>query len=138
MSELDEIIRLSMEQANFLRDFHLEVLLVEKDHVRLAAPVGPEVCNNYGYAHGGFYMSLADVTAGLTAFTDGRRYVTQNASFQFLGNIRCGTAYAEGTVLHRGRTVTGVRVEITDENGKLLCEGMISMFSVQMQFSANA
>ncbi len=80
-------------------------------------------------------MTLCDMTAAFAAYTDGRCYVTQNASLQFLGTPHSKGVIAEGTVLHRGKTVTSVRVEVLDESGKLLCEGLFSMYAVQKQFS---
>ncbi len=135
MTDLEKILCLSNDNRHFLRDFCMELVSEELNHVKISAQVQQSVCNNYGYAHGGFLMTLSDVAAGLTAFTDGRNYVTQSSNFQFLGNVKSGMVLAEGTVLHRGKTVTSVRVEVTDESGKLLCEGLFSMFCVQKQFA---
>lgn len=134
MTELEKLLNLSADKMHFLQSFHLDAVSIEIDHVKISAQVQEEVCNNYGFAHGGFLMTLSDVAAGLTSFTDGRNYVTQSSNFQFLGNVQSGTVIAEGTVLHRGKTVTSVRVEVTDENGKLLCESLFSMFCVQKKF----
>lgn len=134
MTEIERRLHERVDNTPFMKDNRLSILRAEPGHVQVSAPVRPQLRNNYGIVHGGFYMSMADTTAGLAALTDGRKYVTQNASLQFLGNVSDGTLYAEGTVLHVGRTVCSVRVEIRNEDGKLLCEGLFSMFAVEMPF----
>lgn len=136
MAELDEIISLCWEEKHFLKEFQLRVEYAENGESKLISPIRKEICNNFGSPHGGFYMTLCDMAATLAAYTDGRRYVTQNCSIQFLGAPHSEQVIAKGSVLHRGKTVTGVRTEITDETGKLICEGLFSMFAVQKQFSS--
>ncbi len=134
MTEIERRLHERVDNTPFMKDNRLSILRAELGRVQVSAPIRPQLRNNYGIVHGGFYMSMADTTAGLAALTDGRKYVTQNASLQFLGNVSDGTLYAEGTVLHAGRTVCSVRVEIRSEDGKLLCEGLFSMFAVEMPF----
>ncbi len=134
MTEIERRLHERVDNTPFMEDNRLSILRAELGRVQVSAPVRPQLRNNYGIVHGGFYMSMADTTAGLAALTDGRKYVTQNASLQFLGNVSEGTLYAEGTVLHFGRTVCSVRVEIRSDEGKLMCEGLFSMFAVDRPF----
>ena len=120
--------------APFMKNYGFVIEEARLDYARLSAPVTDAVRNNYGVVHGGVLMTMADNAAGVAAFTGGQHFVTQNSSFQFLSNIDTGPIFAEATVLHRGRTVASVRVEITDQTGKLLCEGLLSMFVVQKKF----
>ena len=81
-----------------------------------------------GQVHGGLLYSLADVVTGLTARADGRKYVTQSAHVNFIGNVSEGTIIAKGVLVRRGRSITIVRGIVTDANGKLLLETTVDMF----------
>ena len=74
------------------------------------------VTNLMGMVHGGMLYALADVVTGLTARADGRKYVTQSAHINFIRNVSEGTVYAKGILIRRGRSITIVRSEVTDEN----------------------
>ncbi len=134
MTQLEEQIHLYTDNAPYMTDYQMTLVSAEPGKIRLSAPVRKEICNNFGIVHGGVYMSIADTAAGLAAFTLGQSYVTQNSSFQFLRSARSGSIFAEGTVLHSGKTVASVRVEITDEDGNLLVESLFSMFAVRLPF----
>ena len=90
--------------------------------------VHPNGLNLMGQVHGGLIYSLADVVTGLTARADGREYVTQSAHINFIGNVSSGTVIARGLLIRRGRTITIVRGEVTDEKGKLLADVTVDMF----------
>ena len=104
--------------------------MAEENSSRVYAEVREESRNPYGYVHGGLLMTMADCAAGMAARGDGRKYVTQNISIHFIANIKEGGLTADAQVIHRGRTVTLVRVEIKAETGKLLAEASVSMFCV--------
>ena len=92
--------------------------------------VHPDGLNIMGMIHGGLLYSLADVVTGLTARADGRKYVTQSAHVNFIGNVSQGRVTARGILVRRGRVITIVRGEVTDENGKLLADVTADMFCV--------
>ena len=107
---------------------YIETDLVEPDHVRMRVTLRPEHYNMLGIPHGGLYFTLADDAAGMTAMTDGCSYVTQNTDFRFIRYATGGTLYSDGYVVNRGRHICIVRATVTDENGRLLCEGTSSFF----------
>ena len=86
------------------------------------------VTNLMGMVHGGMLYALADVVTGLTARADGRKYVTQSAHINFIRNVSEGTVYAKGILIRRGRSITIVRSEVTDEKGDLLADVTVDMF----------
>lgn len=95
----------------------------------MRARVGPQAVNGYGGAHGGFLFALADSCAGLLAVSDGRAYVTLDASFQFLRSPRLGDELtAVATPVRRGRTVLVARVALTGAEGRLMAEGTFTMY----------
>ena len=81
--------------------------------------------NTHGVAHAGAFVTLADTAFGAVCITKGRRSVTTGLSFNVIGNIKPGeTATAVVKAGHLGRTVGSATVDIFDENGRLLCQGI--------------
>ncbi len=71
--------------------------------------------------------------AGLTARSDGRQYVTQNASVNFIHNIKAGHLTARGRTVSRRRHICVVAVEITDETDALLFSSTFSMYCISAE-----
>ena len=97
-------------------------------HIPTQPAGGRGVTNLMGMVHGGMLYALADVVTGLTARADGRKYVTQSAHINFIRNVSEGTVYAKGILIRRGRSITIVRSEVTDEKGNLLADVTVDMF----------
>jgi len=123
-----------LEQDFYMQAHHIRLLHVEVDCARLSMAVTKEALNGFGCVHGGALFGLADTTAGVAAFTDGRHYVTQSGSFHFIGNVSSGEIFAEGHVIHRGRTISVVEVKVYSQEGKLLGDGTYDMFAVNKPF----
>ena len=79
------------------------------------------VTNLMGMVHGGMLYALADVVTGLTARADGKKYVTSERTCEFYPERIGGTVHAKGILVRRGRTITIVRSEVTDEKAKSPC-----------------
>ena len=94
--------------------------------------VTTESTNPYGFVHGGALFTMADCCAGMTARLDGRRYVTQDSSVQFIHNVDHGRLTAHGKVLNRGKRICLVQVRIRNEEGELLFNGAFSMFCIDV------
>jgi acyl-CoA thioesterase len=109
---------------------HLEVEHVEPDYAVFRLRIRPESKNPFGFVHGGLLAGMADNAAGYAAHSDGRTYVTQSSHMNYLHNQAEGVIRACGRVLHRGRTVCLVRVDILGEGSTLLATGEISYFCV--------
>lgn len=107
---------------------HIVVEDIQPDAAAVYLDIVPESRNPFGNVHGGALFTLADVCAGVTARTDGRCYVTQAASVQFLRGAKEGRVTARGSVIRRGRTVCIIEVRITDADGELLFLGTFTFF----------
>lgn len=118
------------QKNHFMTHNFIEPETADENGSRVSAELREELCNLYGFVHGGLLMTMADCAAGIAARGDGRNYVTQNMNVHFIGNVKEGRLTADAQVLHRGKTVTLVRVEIRSEDGKLLAEASVSMFCV--------
>lgn len=104
---------------------------LQPDYAEAIVDITPDVLNSFVSVHGGAFFTLADVCAGMAARTDGRGYVTQQASVQFLRGAKEGRITARARVLNRGGTVCLVEVRITDEAGKLLFLSTFNFYCVR-------
>ena len=102
-----------------------------EDWAEMYLDVVQESKNPYGLVHGGALFTMADCCAGRVARLDGRMYVTQDASVQFIRNVDSGRLTARGTVLSRGRRVCLIQVEIREPEGGLLFHGIFTMFCIR-------
>lgn len=118
-------------QNHFMVYNHILPGAAGEDWAEMHLDVETNLTNAYGQVHGGALFGMADCCAGRVARLDGRFYVTQDASVQFIRNVDAGYLTARGTVLHRGRRVCLVRVEIRAETGRLLFHGIFSMFRIE-------
>ena len=119
-----------MHKNPFMLYNHIEIGAVERDHAETRLVLQPDSLNTFGRVHGGAFFTMADVCAGMTARSDGRRYVTQDASVNFIRNVTGGTLTCRGTVLNRGRKVCLVETRVTDDTGRLLFSGVFTMYCV--------
>lgn len=123
----------------FIHTCGIEVRAMERDYAVMGITARPELLNPMGMLHGGLLYTLADCCCGVAARTDGRLYVTQNGSLNYIHNVSLGAVHAESRVLHRGRTVCTVDVRIySDETATLLAAGMFTMFAMHPPRQENA
>ena len=79
-----------MLENPFMQYNHIEIVSVTSDSAVMSLDIRRDTTNIYGYVHGGAFFTMADCCAGLTARSDGRQYVTQNASVNFIHNVKAG------------------------------------------------
>ena len=108
--------------------FRLET--VERDRAVVCAEIRQESRNPHGIAHGGMLYSMADNASGVAAHTDGRTYVTQHGSMNFLTNRKEGVLRAEARIRRRGQRTCLAEVDVTHEDGTLLATGEFLFFCV--------
>ncbi|MET0018144.1 hotdog fold thioesterase [Oscillibacter sp.] len=131
MPTLEEIKNRRLNLNRFMTFNFIELSVLELDRAECRLTLRPESTNPSGMLHGGALYTMADSTAGSAAHSDGRIYVTQDSSMNYLSNIKEGTAVAVGTVVHRGKTTCLVNVDITAEaTGKLMATGRFTFFCV--------
>ena len=103
---------------------------IAEDRAVCELKMRPESRNPYGFCHGGALYTIADDAAGVAAHTDGRSYVTQSSDLHFLSNMAYGTLTGTAKVRRRGQSTCLVAVDITGDDGKLLCTGTFVYFCV--------
>lgn len=130
MNELQAKTEKRLETNSFMNHNFMELEFLEPDHAIFKLEIREESRNTFGMVHGGALYALADNATGCASHTDGRHYVTQSSSFNFLRNQPAGTIRAEAWVRHRGGTTCLIDVDITGEGGKLLATGTFTYFCV--------
>ena len=126
-----EKLKAHLENNAFAQICGIKVAEMRYDYVKMTAEVRPELLNPLGRVHGGMLYTLADCCSGLTARTDGRKYVTQNGSLNYLSNVAQGHLEAESRVIRRGRTVCVLDIAVRcPEENKLLAEGIFTMYAI--------
>lgn len=115
-----------------LHNFY-ELEILEPDHAVCRLEIREQSRNPYGMVHGGNLYALADEAAGTAAHSDGRHYVTQSGSLNFLNNRARGIIRAEAKIRHRGRSTVLAEVEIRGGDGGLLASGTFTYFHVDME-----
>ena len=82
--------------------------------------VGRNHHNPMGQVHGGIFCDLADAAMGTalaSLMAPGEFFSTTSLSVQFFMPVKEGTLKAEGRVLRRGKTISHIECEITDDLG---------------------
>lgn len=88
----------------------------------------PELTDALTHVTGGAYASLGDAVGGAAARATGDMYVTQNCSLQFYQSTEVSDEWllAKATVRHRGSRTCIVAVELSHEDGSIVCDGQFS------------
>ncbi|MBR2561547.1 MAG: PaaI family thioesterase [Eubacterium sp.] len=129
-NELFELAKAIQKDNAFAIHNGIKLKSVEKDQAEVYLDITADSLNHSGNVHGGAFLSLADVCSGCAARTDGRKYVTQAASACFVRGAKEGRITARGSVLHRGRKNCLIRVDVIDDNDKMLFYGTYTYYCV--------
>lgn len=129
------------ENIKFITDAHignkyLDILGLEFVELNEKTAIGripykEETLNPYGFVHGGALYSMADITAGyLACIMSGNCMTTATGSLNFIAPAKnTEYIYCHATLIHGGRKLVVVRVEIKNDQGKLLDDGSFTFFN---------
>lgn len=125
----ESCLRMYRSNELWLGDIRNEVL--EPGYVRNSVVVPAKSGNFYGFAFGGFLMSLVDVAACCVPWTYGKYVVTQSADIHFIKSAKVGERIvAEARSIHHGTTSSVADVRITGEDGVLRLSATVTMHIV--------
>ena len=96
--------------------------------------VGRRFHNPMGTLHGGIITDLADAAMGIATIStlaEGEVFTTLELKMNFLRPVFSGRITAEGTVLHRGRTIALAEVVVTDDAGKMVAKGVATQMIIR-------
>lgn len=132
-----ETLRNKLMRNPFMEQCGIVTEEIHEDYVRLRCDHVPEICNPYGRVHGGLLYTMQDCCGGMTARTDGRDYVTLDATIHYVANITEGRMIAESQLVSRTRKICVVHVDIKSESGQLLTYGEVTMYCLSKDAPQN-
>ena len=114
-----------MSKNTLIETLNIEFTAVGEDFLSAKMPVTPKVHQPFGLLHGGASIVLAE-TLGSTLsniLIDNSKEVAvgQHVDANHLRAKRDGTVFGYATVVKKGRTSHLIKIEIKDENDKLIC-----------------
>ena len=110
-------------------NIEFEILSVDDHSATAKMPVIEGIRNPFGTVHAGAILWFADVTATVLAM--GKMDAAEaepgfplaiNLSASLIGNVNKGELRANARFVKKGRRVTTIRTEVTDESGRLLVD----------------
>jgi acyl-CoA thioesterase len=105
---------------------------VRPGYARAVMPVGPDLLNSVGTAHGGATMALLDVVHAAVSNSHGTVAVAQDVHTEFLAPGRPGDRLvAEGTEVHRSRRTAVYRIEARAQDGRLVATALARVFRTE-------
>ena len=107
---------------------HLGIRLVEKNRERAIVSLKrqPELLNSWGAAHGGVIMTMLDFVMSMAVrghYEVSAGVLTVDMSVGFL-NASEDDVFAEGRVLHAGRSTAFCESEARDTGGRILAKAI--------------
>ena len=114
-----------MSKNTLIETLDIEFIAVGEDFLSAKMPVTPKVHQPFGLLHGGASIVLAE-TLGSTLSniilqSDDFVAVGQHVDANHLRPKKEGTIFGHATVVKQGRTSHLIKIEIKDENDKLIC-----------------
>ncbi|MEI8403919.1 MAG: hotdog fold thioesterase [Actinomycetes bacterium] len=108
----------------------VETIEMTPERVVLRVPVGPRVHQPFGILHGGVSALIAESAAsmgGILNAPPGKVCVGTEISASHLRPVSSGTLTATATPIRVGRTMQVWRIELTDQDGRLICDAKCSL-----------
>ena len=108
----------------------VETIEMTPERVVLRVPVGPRVHQPFGILHGGVSALIAESAAsmgGILNAPPGKVCVGTEISASHLRPVSSGTLTATATPIRVGRSMQVWRIELTDQDGRLICDAKCSL-----------
>jgi len=121
---------LNPEVQNVHDALGIEVIKATPEEVVVQVMVGPKVHQPYGILHGGVSALIAESAASIGgAITVGpdRIVVGTELNCSHLRSMREGLLTATARPIRTGRTVHVWAIDLTDENGRMICIARCSL-----------
>ncbi len=126
-------IREMVETDRLVQLFGIEIEEASADFTRVAAVVKDEFLNGHAVAHGGFIFALADVAFALTVNARSDAVAVQWSLNQMRPGLRGERVTADCRLLHGGRRLRVVELEVTNSQGKTVAKGQATAIPVDVE-----
>lgn len=120
-----ETLRQQINQSNeYSTRIGLVVTELTANKAKTEMPVTPEYYNPFHAVHGGILFTVADVTGGVAALTQGSSVCTVDSNFHYLNpGLDTTRLYATAQALRVGKRLMVYDVLVYDDKETLLCKG---------------
>ncbi len=132
MMKLKELLN---RDDRFCRYNRIQLEMVEFGYAEAVMDLTEHTMNGLGIAQGGSIFSLSDLAFAGAASSHGRRVVGLNSSINF---IRPGVGRqlrAKATEVSYGRRTCVFRVEVFNDDGKIVAHGSFTGFVTEEEFT---
>jgi len=112
----------------------MKIAKVSEGKATMTMAVGKRFHNPMGTLHGGIITDLADAAMGIATIStleEGEVFTTLELKMNFVRPVFSGRITAEGSVLHRGKTIALAEVLVTDDAGKMVAKGVATQMIIK-------
>ena len=129
--EIDLSAQKKMEHGNILEVLGIEVLEIGDDFVKGKMPVDHRTHQPHGILHGGASVVLAEslgsIASNLVVDSSKQYAVGLDVNANHLRPVTSGSVYGVAKPIHIGRKSHVWSIEITNEEGKMVCISRLTM-----------
>ena len=112
-------------QAPILQLLGARLVAIEPSKSRVELDADARLSNPMGTLHGGVLCDIADAAMGIayaSTLEEGESFTTLELKINFLRPVWSARLIAEGSVVHRGKTVGVAECVVTDQSGRLIAK----------------
>lgn len=124
-----------MGRGTMLEHIGIEFTEIGEDYIKAKMPVDHRTHQPYGLLHGGASLTLAETLGSVAAHVavNNPDYYTvgQEINANHLGSVRSGFIYGITKPVHIGKRSHVWSIEITNEEGKLICISRITIAVIE-------
>lgn len=137
--EMDNVVEQlnRFDEGGFLSRVGFVLETATEDRVAGYLDLQPHHLQPMGIVHGGVYTTIiestASIGAALTAMKDGKGAAGIENHTSFIRSTGAGRVRAEAVPLQRGRRLHLWRVEVTDEQGRMLAHGTVRLAILELR-----
>jgi uncharacterized protein (TIGR00369 family) len=118
-----------IEEENFDHFIHPQLIELKDGEAEVHWQPKPIHLNRFGSVHGGTFAGLIDTVAAITALTKLKRIVTIELNVSYIKAANISTKIiAKGKVIHAGKSLLRVVVDLYNEEQQLLTKGNLTFF----------
>lgn len=131
--EMKTQLQEALGKSSFIKNMGLEITEIDENHAVGRVHFDEKIQNPYGTAHGGFLFALADTVAGsAAAVAAGVFCTTIDGSMNYLEpGWKTEYIWCYAYIIRVGKQLVNVRVEIKDDDGKMIDTGDFNYFKLE-------
>jgi uncharacterized protein (TIGR00369 family) len=133
------VIAGELEQPPIAKLLGAKLTAIEPGRARIELIADERLASPLGTLHGGVLCDIADAAMGmayLAMLEEGETFTTLELKINFLRPVWQARLVAEGTVLHKGKTVGMTECSITDERGRLVAKATSTCLTLRGEQAA--